>query len=415
MIETPILVQKFGGTSVATVDSRRQVVEHIRRAREAGYRVAIVVSAIGRRGAPYATDTLLDLLRSDGGAVDPRDYDLIFVTGEIISVAIMSQTLKRAGIAAVGLTGGQAGLHTDGHYREAEIVGIDVARLRRHMAAGAVPVITGGQGIDPDSQDYTTLGRGASDTSGVAFGVALGAEKVEIFTDVEGVAAIDPRMVPGAHWLARVSFMAMYELARFGAKVLHPRAILAGWRARTPVVVRSTFSTAPGTIIADVADERPIVGLATLSPMDTAWLPANAVDAEVHPVADDLHDVFLYGRVLEVEVGLMGEESVEVELAAHGVERPIGLFRVDEDDPDVRILVVGVAPDVVVAIGTLRIAPGLLEPFVLVGGVVERIVDHDAHVALVCLRHQVFELVQSAELGQDRVEVRDVVAAIPQW
>jgi aspartate kinase len=280
MTETSILVQKFGGTSVATADSRRQVVEHIRRAREAGYQVAIVVSAIGRRGAPYATDTLLDLLRSDGGAVDPRDYDLIFVTGEIISVAIMSQTLKRSGIASVGLTGGQAGLHTDGHYREAEIVGIDVARLRRHMAAGVVPVIAGGQGIDPDSLDYTTLGRGASDTSGVAFGVALGAEKVEIFTDVEGVAATDPRMVPNAHWLARVSFPAMYELARFGAKVLHPRAILAGWRGQTPVVVRSTFSTAPGTTIGDVADECPIVGLATLSPMDTVWLPANVVDAE---------------------------------------------------------------------------------------------------------------------------------------
>jgi aspartate kinase len=280
MTDTPILVQKFGGTSVATPERRQQVVEHIRRAREAGYRVAIVVSAMGRRGDPYATDSLLDLLRLDGGAVAPRDYDLVFVSGEIISAAVMSQTLKRAGIPAVGLTGGQAGLHTDGHYREAEIVEIDVARLRRHMAAGEVPVIAGGQGIDPGSLDYTTLGRGASDTSGVAFGVALGAEKVEIFTDVEGVAATDPRTVPMAHWLARVSFPAMYELARFGAKVLHPRAILAGWRAQTPIVVRSTFSTAPGTVIGDVADQWPIVGIATLSPMETVWLPADGVDDE---------------------------------------------------------------------------------------------------------------------------------------
>ncbi len=280
MKDRPILVQKFGGTSVATAESRRQVVEHVRRAREAGYQVAIVVSAMGRRGDPYATDSLLDLLRSDGGTVSPRDYDLIFVTGEIISVAIMSQTLKRAGIPALGLTGGQAGVHTDGQYREAEIVEIDVTRLRRHLDAGEVPVVAGGQGIDPVTLDYTTLGRGASDTSGVALGVALGAEKVEIFTDVDGVAATDPRMVPTARWLTRVSFHAMYELARFGAKVLHPRAISSGWRAHTPIVVRSTFSNAPGTLIAEVADEWPIVGIATLSPMETVWLPAGAVGDE---------------------------------------------------------------------------------------------------------------------------------------
>lgn len=281
MSQKRILVQKFGGTSVATAERREQVVAHVRRARDAGYRVAIVVSAMGRRGDPYATDTLLDLLRADGGAIAPRDYDLIFVTGEIISVAVMSHTLTRAGIPAVGLTGGQAGIRTDGHHREAEIAAIDAARLRSILEAGEVPVVCGGQGIEPGTLDYTTLGRGGSDTSGVALGVALGADRVEIFTDVVGVAATDPRLVPAAHWLARVSFQSMYELARYGAKVLHPRAILSGWRGRTTIVVRSTFSTEPGTVIDNVADEWPLVGIATLSPMETVWLTPNAVNDQI--------------------------------------------------------------------------------------------------------------------------------------
>ena len=131
----------------------------------------------------------------------------------------------------------------------------------------------------PDTLDYTTLGRGGSDTSGVAVGVALGAARVEIFTDVDGVAIADPRIFPGARILARVSYEAMYELARFGAKVVHPRALATGWTRRTPIVVRSTFSDAPGTRVDDVDDERPLVGLAALPPMDTLVLPPGTVSA----------------------------------------------------------------------------------------------------------------------------------------
>jgi aspartate kinase len=275
-VTAPVLVQKFGGTSVATAERRQQVIEHIRRARADGYRVAIVVSAIGRRGDPYATDTLLDLLRNDGGPVDPRDYTLAFVTGEMIATAVMSQALKRAGIPAVGLTGAQARIYTDGHPTEAEIVEIDASRVRSHLERGEVPVVTGGQGISRDSFDYSTLGRGASDTSGVALGVALGASKVEIFTDVEGVAVADPRIVSDARWLRQVSYGRMYEMARFGAKVLHPRAVMTGWTGRTPIVVRSTFSTSPGTRVGEVEDDLPIVGIPTLSPMETVAVPATA-------------------------------------------------------------------------------------------------------------------------------------------
>ena len=272
-----ILVQKFGGTSVSTPERRSQVADHVRRARADGYHVVIVVSAMGRRGDPYATDTLLDLLRADGGPVDPRDYTLMFVTGEIIATAMMSHTLKRAGIPSVGLSGVQARVYTDGHPTEGEILDIDVSRLEQHLERGEVPVVTGGQGASRPGLDYSTLGRGASDTSGVALGVALGAARAEIFTDVEGVAITDPRTVPQARLLQRISYASMHEMARFGAKVVHPRAVMTGWKGHTPVVVRSTFSFAPGTHIGEVADEYPIAGLTLLTPMETVTIEAAAV------------------------------------------------------------------------------------------------------------------------------------------
>ncbi len=274
-----VLVQKFGGTSVSTAARRQMVVDHVRRARGDGHDVAIVVSAIGRRGDPYATDTLLDLLRSDGAPVKPADYTLMFVTGEMISVALMSHTLNRAGIPACGLSGAQARIFTDGHPTEAEVVDIDVSRMRRHFDRGEVPVITGGQGIERESLDYNTLGRGASDTSGVVVGVALGARRVEIFTDVEGIATADPRVVPEARIMRHISFERMHELARCGAKVIHARAVKAGWVARTPVVVRSTFSSAAGTVIGDGCDESPFSGVASLASLTTASVPAGSVDA----------------------------------------------------------------------------------------------------------------------------------------
>lgn len=284
MIERPILVQKFGGTSVSTAKRRMKVVEHVRRARAEGYQVAIVVSAMGRRGDSYATDTLLDLLRGDGGPVDGRDYDMIFICGEIISTTVMAHILKREGIPAVGLTGAQALIYTDGHHGEAEIVEIDPARVRSHLERGEVPVVTGCQGVVRDTGDYTTLGRGGSDTSAVALGVALNASKVEIYTDVEGVASADPWIVPQARLLEQISYDKMYEMARYGAGVVHHRAVRTGQEGSVPIVVRSTFSIAPGTTIADVQDEFSIVGIATLGPLETVVLRGDFVGPKARGV-----------------------------------------------------------------------------------------------------------------------------------
>lgn len=272
-----VIVQKFGGTSVSTPEARDRVTRHVRQARDSGAAVAIVVSAMGRRGDPYATDTLLDLLRGDGRPVDRADYTMMFVTGEMIAVAVMAQHLKRAGIPAVALAGLQAGVMTDGDPTEAEILEIDTTRLRRHLERGEVPVITGGQGVARDTNDFNTLGRGASDTSGVAVGVALRADRVDIFTDVNGVASADPRAVPDAVFRDRIGFERMHALARFGAKVVHPRAILAGWRSGTPLLVRSTFADAGGTWIGPVPDEPPFTGVATLQAMSSVTVPAGRV------------------------------------------------------------------------------------------------------------------------------------------
>lgn len=268
-----IVAQKFGGTSVATPEGRQRVVGHIQRTLDEGYRSVVVVSAMGRRGAPYATDTLLDLIHAQGEPVDGRDEDLIFHCGEVISVAIMSHLLKLAGLRSVGLTGWQARVYTDGRWRRAKIVRIEPSRILRHVEQGEVPVIAGGQGATADEGEITILGRGASDTSGVAIGVALGAEKVEIYSDVPGVAIADPRVIPHARYLRRISYRKMYEVGIFGARVMHPGAVLIGQRGDTPIVARSTFVDSPGTLIGDVPDESPLVGIPILSSVDLLRVP----------------------------------------------------------------------------------------------------------------------------------------------
>ena len=280
MRKKKILVQKFGGTSVSTPERRSKVIDHVHRARENGYDVAIVVSAMGRRGDPYATDTLLDLLRRDGENFHKRDYDMVFVCGEILSATLMAHLLKRHGIPAVGLTGGQAGFYTNDNHSEAEILEINPSRVKQLLDAGQVPVVAGCQGVSPELGDFTTLGRGGSDTSGVALGVALNAEKVDIFTDVNGVARADPRVVPEADFLEHINYDSMLAMARYGAGVIHPRAVRAGRDSGIPIEVRSTFTTTRGTIINSSPDLFPIVGMATLGPLETIVLERDILGPE---------------------------------------------------------------------------------------------------------------------------------------
>lgn len=243
-----IIVQKFGGTSVSSPAQREAAVNHVFEAISEGFRPAVVVSAMGRAGEPYATDTLLSLAEAVGPRTNARELDLIASCGEIISAVIMVNTLRARGIEACAFTGAQAGLFTDQNHTSAGIVRINPARVLTALEAGRVVVVAGFQGVTEDGE-VTTLGRGGSDTTAAALGVALRAEVIEIYTDVEGVKTADPRIVPEAKTIDQLTYHEISQMAHEGAKVVHPTAVEIAMSKNIPVRVRSTFSSAPGTLI----------------------------------------------------------------------------------------------------------------------------------------------------------------------
>lgn len=251
-----VKVMKFGGTSVATAEARQMSALRVISAKEQGFAPVVVVSAIGRKGAPYATDTLLNTLREIDPAVEPdaREVDLLVACGEILSAVIFAHTLKTQGYAAMAFRGGQAGIRTDGVYGNARIVSINPSAVKRAIDQGVIPVVCGFQGVYVDGSgspgsELTTLGRGGSDTTGSALGAALRAEAVEIFTDVDGVKTADPDFVPEAPTLRKITYDEVAEIAHLGAKVLHPRAAEIAMKYDIPLWVKSTFSQDEGTEI----------------------------------------------------------------------------------------------------------------------------------------------------------------------
>lgn len=249
-----IIVQKFGGTSVASPEVRELVVRKIEQAREQGFSPVVVVSAMGRQGAPYATDTLIGIARTAYKDIACRELDQIMYCGEMISAVIMSATLQAAGMDAIMLTGGQAGIITDDGFNHARILKCDPTRIISLLSQGKTPVICGFQGIT-EGGEFTTLGRGGSDTTASALGAALKAEMIELYTDVDGIMTADPRIVENARILDCISYGEVCQLAHQGAKVIHPRAVEVAMQKNIPLVVKSTFSDAPGTLITNIAKE----------------------------------------------------------------------------------------------------------------------------------------------------------------
>lgn len=254
-----ILVQKFGGSSLTTADKRERAIAHIRRALDEGFRVCVVVSAMGRKGDPYATDTLLSLIRENGNALGKRETDMLMSCGEIISAATMASMLNAHGVTTTVLTGGQAGILTNNDFTNAQIATINPERIIRELEQDKVVIVTGFQGRTTE-WDTTTLGRGGSDTSATALGVALHAEVVDIFTDVEGIMTADPRIVEEARPLSAITYTEICNMAYQGAKVLHPRAVEIAMQTNTPIRVRSTFSDEEGTLVTSVAEANRIAG-----------------------------------------------------------------------------------------------------------------------------------------------------------
>jgi aspartate kinase len=250
-----IVVQKYGGTSVGSIARIRAVAERVWRVKQAGHDVVVVVSAMAGE-----TDRLLQLAQEVSLQPDSRELDMLLATGEMVSIALLAMALKEVGCGAASFTGTQGGIVTDAVHTRARIKHISATRVRQALDAGVVPVVAGFQGVS-ETQDFTTLGRGGSDLTAVALAAALPADVCEIYTDVDGVYSADPRIVPNARRLARLSYDEMLELARLGAKVLQARSVLFAKRYTVPVVVKSSFSEAEGTLItkADTDMEQVVV------------------------------------------------------------------------------------------------------------------------------------------------------------
>jgi len=240
-----LIVQKYGGTSVADLDRIRVVADRVKRTHAAGHQVAVVVSAMAGE-----TNRLLALARSAAPDPDERETDVVAATGEQVTAALTAIVLKSIGVPARSFLGHQIRIETDRAYGRARIQRIDAERMRETFAAGAVAVVAGFQGVDPDGS-ITTLGRGGSDTSAVALAAALEADVCEIYTDVDGVYTSDPRIVPQARKLDRISYDEMLELASLGAKVLQIRSVQFAKRYHVPVHVRSSFNESEGTWVVE--------------------------------------------------------------------------------------------------------------------------------------------------------------------
>lgn len=254
-----LVVLKFGGSSVATPESRAAAIDHIKKELELGNQAAVVVSAMGRRGAPYATDTLLSLVKGS----EPLTKDLISSCGETISACVFADELIQNGIPARPFTGESAHIQTDGTFGKASVTAMDTEAVKESLAEGIVPVITGFQGRTPEGET-TTLGRGGSDTSAAIIGGYLQADVVDIYTDVPGVAKADPRIVPGAEFVDYISQQDMKTLAEWGSLVIHPKAVQAAIDFEVPLLrVRSTFDDDPGTAIGN-AETPGFAGIAVL-------------------------------------------------------------------------------------------------------------------------------------------------------
>jgi aspartate kinase len=246
-----LVVQKYGGSSVADADGIKRVAQRIVATRKAGNSVVVVVSAMGD-----TTDELKDLANQVSPAPPGRELDMLLTAGERISMALLAMAIANLGLEARSFTGSQAGVITDSMHGKARIIDITPGRIQAALDDGSIPIVAGFQGVSQTTKDITTLGRGASDTTAVALAAALGADYCEIFTDVDGVFTADPRIVPGARRLPRISYEEMLEMAACGAKVLMLRCVEYARRYQMPIHVRSSFSNREGTWVMDAGQAK---------------------------------------------------------------------------------------------------------------------------------------------------------------
>jgi aspartate kinase len=276
-----IVVQKFGGTSVGTIERIQHVAKKISQTVNQGHQVVVVVSAIGS-----STDTLVNMAKEITPHPDAREMDMLLSTGEQVSVALLTLALQHLQVQAISMTGWQAGIVTEEVHGNAEITDIQTEKIIPHLQEGKVVVVAGFQGVTPHGQ-ISTLGRGGSDTTAVALAAALGAERCDIFTDVKGVYTADPRIVPLARQIKQISYDEMLELSSLGAKVLHARAVTWAKRHSVNLTVRSAFEEVEGTWIREetlMENEFVVHGITyDLDGEDLAKIAVVGVEMEAHP------------------------------------------------------------------------------------------------------------------------------------
>jgi aspartate kinase len=345
-----IIVQKYGGTSVADAERVRAVAGRVLRAREAGHDVVVVVSAMGQ-----TTDELLALANGITSTPEPRELDMLLTAGERIAMSVLAIALNARGCRAASYTGSQAGIITDTQHGRAKIVEIRPARIRESLEAGNVVIVAGFQGLST-TYDITTLGRGGSDTTAVALAAALSAEACEIYTDVPGVFTADPRIVPDARRIDRISYEGMLELAASGAKVLQLRSVEYARRNNVRLHVRSSFTDEEGTWV--VEEDEP--------GMEQALISGVALDAEEAKVtleevpdrpgiaasifkavaADGINVDMIVQNVshegkTDVSFTIPREDLARLERLLSGVVKDVGAFRFSTDGDIAKISLVG--------------------------------------------------------------------------
>lgn len=314
----PVVVQKYGGTSVADPDRIQAVADRVVRTRDQGKDLVVVVSAMGQ-----TTNTLLELASEISNAPHPREMDMLLTAGERISMALLAMALNDRDVPAVSYTGSQAGILTDSSHGGARITRITGERVRDSIAEGKVVIVAGFQGVDPTSKEVTTLGRGGSDTTAVALAATLGAESCEILTDVAGVFTADPSVVTDARLLADVEYGQMLALAKSGAGVLMPHSVETARDDDVSVHVRSSFTTDEGTWVRAGVPTRPFVGIAHRIESDQGVITVVGDDA--HVAATD-RMVGLHEEGIVTALISSNDQSVSLSVDAEQIDHAVRLL-----------------------------------------------------------------------------------------
>jgi len=347
-----VVVMKFGGTSVANVERIRNVARHVKREVDGGNEVAVVVSAMAG-----VTNQLVAFVREASILHDAREYDAVVATGEQVAAGLLAIVLQAMGLQARSWQGWQIPITTTPAHGAARISGIDGAEIRRRLDHGEVAVVTGFQGIEPERRRIATLGRGGSDTSAVAMAVALRADVCDIYTDVDGVYTTDPRIVPQARKIDRISYNEMLELASLGAGVMHSRAIEFGLKYNVPIHVRSSLTDTPGTMIVAETEGMEAIAVrgATLSrKLARVFLkgvpnePGMAARIFAHigrhnVVVDDIIQVS-QPEAEKADLGFTvnADEAAEAKIVCEDIAKELGFDAVEVDNDVAKVSVVGI-------------------------------------------------------------------------